>query len=132
MGFDIGAGLSALGGAVSQTAGTAALELQKSALEKDRDALANEMATERETKLEQMRQTGSLALAERQSKLAVSAAKQEDIDKADLALAQAPKLAALAMQTAKAQASDPEYIKSLKILTSAQETSATKAAAAAS
>lgn len=132
MGFDIGAGLSTLGGAVSQTAGTEALEMQKSNLENQKEILANQLATERETNITNLQQTGALALAREQSNLAVGAVKQEDIDKADLALAQAPKLAAANAQIAKQNASDPEYIKSLKTLADANATVSERAAAAAS
>lgn len=48
MGFDIGAGLSALGGAVAQTAGSAALEAQKADLDNQRIALADQLAGARE------------------------------------------------------------------------------------
>lgn len=132
MAFDIGGGLSALGGAVAQTAGTAALDLQKADLESRRDILANQLAADRETKLEEMRQTGSLALAAKQSQLRVGEVKQEDIDKADLALAQAPKLAAANAAIAKQNASDPAYLKSLRLISDASATVSERAAAAAS
>lgn len=50
MALDIGAGLSTMGTAVSQFAGTAALEQQKAALEEQKIKLADQLAGEREEK----------------------------------------------------------------------------------
>lgn len=48
--FDVGAGLAEMGQAVAKTAGVALLEQQKSDLDKERLVLANELATERESR----------------------------------------------------------------------------------
>lgn len=51
MGFDIGAGLSAMGSTIATQAGTEALNLQRSQLEQQKDALASQLAEGRETRL---------------------------------------------------------------------------------
>lgn len=48
--FDVGAGLAEMGKAVAQVSGTALLEQQKSDLDKERLVLANDLASERESK----------------------------------------------------------------------------------
>lgn len=63
MAFSIGNGLSAMGGAISQTAGAMALDAQKADLERQRDILANDLATGRDTALETQRQAGASALS---------------------------------------------------------------------
>lgn len=50
MGFSLSGGLSAMGGAISKTAGIAALEIQRNNLEKDKLALAEALAEGRETR----------------------------------------------------------------------------------
>ena len=46
--LNLGAGLSSMGSAIAQTAGSAALEMQKSQLEQQRDVLLNQLTAERE------------------------------------------------------------------------------------
>lgn len=51
--FDLSAGLSAAGGAISKTAGDIAIETQKAELEKDKITLADQLAGQREEKQRQ-------------------------------------------------------------------------------
>lgn len=132
MPFDIGAGLSSMGTSVAQTAGTAALELQKSNLETQKEILANQLATTRETTIEGQREQAAKDIIPLQTAAQVSAHKQETQDAADIAIAQAPKLAAVNDQIAKDRASDPEYLASLRKIGDASATVAERASAAAS
>lgn len=67
MQFSIGNGLSAMGGAISQTAGSMALEDQKAELERQRMLLSDQLASTRETNLEKMRQSGQMALEDKRA-----------------------------------------------------------------
>lgn len=51
MGFDIGAGLSAMGQTIANQAGSEALNLQKAQLDQQKDQLASQLAEGRETRL---------------------------------------------------------------------------------
>lgn len=56
MGFNLGAGLAAMGGSIATTAGEAAINAQKADLDTQRELLADRLATTRETGLETMRE----------------------------------------------------------------------------
>lgn len=71
MAFNIGAGLSAMGASVANTAGSEALEMQKSNLESQRDILADQLAGARESKGRQ--EAGEIA--------ATAAGKQQEFEK---------------------------------------------------
>lgn len=60
--INIGAGLSAAGGAIAQTAGEAGMLAQKQQLEEQSMRLASDLATTRETTLEAQRQAGAQTL----------------------------------------------------------------------
>lgn len=62
MAFDLGAGLSEMGKNIASTAGEAAINYQKADLDKQRELLANELASTRETNLEGLRQRGEISV----------------------------------------------------------------------
>ena len=132
MGFDISNGLSLMGSTIATQAGNEALEMQKADLENQKTILADKLATTRETNLETLRQSGALTLAQKTSDMAVAANKAEGQNAADLALAQAPKLAAVQAAIVEKNASDPAYLKSLRLVSDASATVSERAAAAAS
>lgn len=124
MPFNISAGLSSMGGAVAATAGTAALEQQKSDLERQNLALASNLAEGRESRLETQRQAGAsqletqrqagaITLAQTTSKLGIEAQKEEAENAADLT---------------KKLGSDPDYIAAQKNLASADPLKTAQAA----
>lgn len=59
--FDLGAGLSEMGKSVATTAGDAAINQQKADLDQQKEVLADQLASTRETNLEGLRQRGEIA-----------------------------------------------------------------------
>ncbi len=132
MAFSIGNGLSAMGGAISQTAGAMALEAQKADLDRQKELLVNDLTTGRETALEGQRETAASNLATTTSNLAVGAHKANLATDVQSQIDNAPRLAEIERQKVIANGSDPAFLKATAALANATATPADKAAAFAS
>lgn len=130
MGFNLAGGLAAAGGAIEQTAGNAALEQQKADLQNQSMILSDQLQTVRETGLEAQKEKGAEHLAQVTSDINVGAQKQIAQNAANLALAQAPKLAEVQRQISEANAADPNYLKSIRAIADASSTPEQRAQAA--
>lgn len=123
--INFGGGLASMGQSIADTAGQAGLLAQKSQLEQQRDVLASQLAEGRESRLETQRQSGQQALAKTESGLRTEEYKsQKQIDIQNL-----PAVAKAQDDILKLQASDPQYVKALKVMTDAKATPEQRAAA---
>ncbi len=113
MGFDLGAGLAGMGASIAQTAGSAALEMQKAGLEEDKVRLADELATTRESAGRQEQEVLAEKLATKTSGLEVSAHLTNSENDARIALQNVVPLAKARQDAINAVASDPTALDNL-------------------
>ena len=120
MAFDIGSGISMMGKSISDTAASEGLEMQKASLEEDKERLADQLATTRESAGRVQQEGLSEQLAAKTSALAVGASKEEEENKQQALLEYAPKIADMQRQITIANGrNDPENIKALEALAEA-------------
>jgi len=135
MPFDLGAGLSSMGASIAATAGAASLEAQKAALENQKEILADQLATTRETNLENLRQTGEIAntklqqqgasqLSLQESTQNITAHQTEAKSDAALLLSQIPLQAKAKQDAINAVASDPNNMKNIRAIALANDPTA--------
>lgn len=126
MGFDLGAGLSAMGGSIASTAGQMATEMQRSNLEQERDKLLSDLTAKREEAGDTRRfqQAKDMIPLQTQAKLDEYKG-QKNIDITNL-----PAVAKAQDTIAEMRASDPDWVKNQRIITDASATVEQRSAAA--
>lgn len=123
--INFGGGLAAMGQSIAETAGQAGLTQQKADLEMQKETLASQLAEGREGRLETQRAGHAQDLARTESGLRT----QEYQSQKQFDLQQLPAVAKAQQDITEAQASDPKYVKALRVMTDAKATPEQRAAA---